>query len=404
LKAGVSMEMIHVYTLGRFTLQSGNTTISDADNRSRKVWGLLAYLLYHRGQIISQKKLIDLFWRNDSASSNPENALRIMLHRTRTLLDQLSAGCGRKCILYKEGGYMWNPDIPVWMDCDYFDTLCLPGELDQELRLAQALEAISLYQGEFLPMHASEIWVIPICAHFQNRFLFLSQEAITLLCARGRYQEAAAICRKAISTEPYHEPLYQSLMQILAAMGDSKAAAEVYEDLSKRLFDDFGIRPSEDTRAIYRTAAHSPEGKSLPIDEILEHLQEPETAPGAMQCDYDYFKVLCYAESRSLERSGSATHVAILNITSNSDKPLSKRSLNRIMEQFGSQLRLNLRRGDTISQCSVSQYIIMLPNANYENSCMVCRRVIGAFQRAHPHVTANIHFMVRPLTPGICVP
>lgn len=398
------MEPIRVRTLGRFSLQSGDITISDGDNRSRKVWGLLAYLLCHRDQITSQKKLIDLLWGNASTASNPENALRITLHRTRTLLDQLSPESGRKYILYKDGGYTWNADIPVWMDCDHFDTLCLPGVPDEEQRLAQALEALSLYHGEFLPKQSSEIWVIPLCSHFQNRFLSVSMEAVALLSARGRYPEAVEICRKAIAAEPFHEPLYQSLMQVLAAMGKPKAAAEAYEHLSKRLFDDFGIRPSEETRAIYRTAAHSPEDRSLPIDEILEHLQEPEPQPGAMQCDYDYFKVLCYAESRAMERSGNVTHVAILNVTSDSEKPMSRRTLNRIMEQFGQQLRRNLRRGDIISRCSLSQYIILLPNANYENSCMVCRRVIGAYRRAHPHVTAHVSFMVQPLRPGICVP
>ena len=74
------------------------------------------------------------------------------------------------------------------------------------------------------------------------------------------------------------------------------------------------------------------------------------------------------------------------------------------MEQLGEQIRTNLRRGDTFSRCSVSQYIIMLPQANYENSCMVARRVVGAFNRAHPHVAAKIQHMVQPLTPRMCVP
>ena len=100
--------------------------------------------------------------------------------------------------------------------------------------------------------------------------------------------------------------LHQLLMQELGATGDSKAAAAVYETLSKRLFDDFGIRPNEQTREIYRIAAHSPEDRTLPMEEVLQHIQEPEGNTGAMQCDYDYFKVLCYAESRAMERSGSS--------------------------------------------------------------------------------------------------
>ena len=104
-----------------------------------------------------------------------------------------------------------------------------------------------------------------------------------------------------------------------------------------------------------------------------------------------------------MERSGNATHVALLSL-SGIEKPLTKRTQDKIMEQLGQTLRLNLRRGDTISRCSVSQYIMMLPKANYEDSCMVCRRVIAAFTRAHPQVSVKIQYMVQPLTPSICVP
>ena len=248
------------------------------------------------------------------------------------------------------------------------------------------------------------MWVVPISTHFHNLFLQGSLEAAGLLSARGRHEEAVEICRAAVAAEPYHEPLHQILMQELGAMGDNKAAAAVYETLSKRLFDDFGIRPNAQTREIYRIAAHSPGDRTLPMEEVLQQLQEPEGNAGAMQCDYDYFKILCFAESRAMERSGNATHIALLSISSDTDHPLSKRSMNRIMEQLGEGLRTNLRRGDTISRCSVSQYIIMLPKANYENSCMVCRRILTAFHRTHPHVAAKINFMVQPLSPSICVP
>lgn len=398
------METIQICMLGEFSLRAGDIVVSDSGTRARKVWGLLAYLICHRGQVISQQKLIDLLWGNDSGSSNPENALRITLHRARSVLEQVSPQHGRDFILHRDGGYTWNPDVHVELDCDRFDALCQPGGKEEEQRLCDLLEALSLYGGEFLARQASEMWVIPISTHFQNQFLMITQEAAALLSQHSRWQEAARICRRAIASEPYHEPLHQTLMQVLAAMGDPKGAAEVYETLSRRLFDDFGIRPSEETRAVYRAAAHTPEDRSLPMDEVLEHLQEPQAHPGAMQCDYDYFKVLCYAESRSMERSGNIAHIALLNVTGTAGKPLAKRTLNRIMEQLGEALRLNLRRGDTISQCSISQYIIMLPNANYENSCMVCRRIISAFHRTHPHVAAKINFMVQPLTPTVCVP
>jgi DNA-binding SARP family transcriptional activator len=387
--------------LGEFTLQTGDVILRESGNRSRRIFGLLSFLICHRGHPVSQYKLIELLWGDSAEVANPENTLRILLHRARNQLDQLYEGAGRACILRKDGSYCWNPEIPVSIDYERFEQLC---QSKGEDRLANLLEALSLYRGEFLSHQSSDSWVVPICTHFQNLFLLTSQEAAQLLYAARRYEEAAEVCRRCLAAEPYSEPACQLLMQSLAAMNNPKAAAEVYESFSKRLFDDFGIRPSQETRSVYRNAVHAPEDRTMAMDEVLEHLQEPEAPPGALECDYDYFKMLCFAERRSMERSGNVTHVALLSITGTPEKPLSKRSRNRIMDQLGESLRSNLRRGDVISRCSASQYILLLPKANYENSCMVCRRCIAAFQRSHPHVSARINFLVQPLTPNYCMP
>lgn len=398
------MEPIQIRMLGEFTLCAGQNQVSDRDNRTKKVWSLLSYLLCHRDRVVTQKRLIELLWGEEPASNNPENALRITFHRARGLLDGLWQGAGRELILYKDGGYIWNPEIPVSLDCDRFEKLCQTAPASREQLLRDRLAALELYQGDFLQKQSSEVWVIPVCTHFHNLYVQTVLETAQLLSEQGRHAEAADICRKAVVSEPYHEQLHQVLMKELAAKGDHKAAAEVYETLSKRLFDDFGIRPNEQTRRAYREAVHTPGETVLPLEAVLEHLQEQDPEPGALQCDYDYFKVLCHVQSRDMERSGNAAHVVLLSVSSQTDVPLTKRSLHRIMEQLGEQIRISLRRGDTFARCSVSQYIIMLPKANYENSCMVCRRVIGAFQRAHPHVSAKIQYMVQPLTAGISVP
>ena len=74
------------------------------------------------------------------------------------------------------------------------------------------------------------------------------------------------------------------------------------------------------------------------------------------------------------------------------------------MENLREVITSNLRQGDVFTCCSASQFILMLPQANYENSCMVCRRCLAAFRRSHPHVTARIHYLVQPLTPNYLLP
>ena len=83
------MKHIEVQMLGTFALQAGDITVSDVGNRSKKVWTLLAYLICNRDRGISQQKLINLLWGDESDSDNPENPLRITLHRLRSQLDQL---------------------------------------------------------------------------------------------------------------------------------------------------------------------------------------------------------------------------------------------------------------------------------------------------------------------------
>lgn len=58
--------------LGQFTLRYGDRTISDSDDRSRRVWSLLAYMIYNHGRSFAQEELIHLYWSNGEKARIPE--------------------------------------------------------------------------------------------------------------------------------------------------------------------------------------------------------------------------------------------------------------------------------------------------------------------------------------------
>lgn len=392
------MQQITVTMFGNFSLQANGVKISDNDNRSKKVWILLAYLLCKRDHTVSRKDLIRLLW-GDSDVNNPENTLKITFYRLRTLLNQLWPSAGHDLILFQEGGYRWNPEIPLQLDTEHFDILYHRKETNEILRLSHLLEIFEIYQGDFLSNLSSESWIIPITTHYHNLYVDSVLEAIPLMVSKERHQDIINLCRKALIIEPYHEALYLHLMRALTELNDQPAAVKVYEELTARLYHDFGIQPNKELRQYYRFITNTLSSQALPLDTVLEDIQEADAKPGALQCDYDFFKVLCHAEARAMLRSGIDTHIALLSIPGQlNEKPLSKRSLEKAMEQLGTEIQMNLRRGDTFSRCSVSQFIVMLPGANYGNSEMVCRRVIGAFFKKHPHSPVKIQFMVYPLS------
>jgi len=271
------MEQLYIRTLGEFTICAGQRQVSDSDSRSKKVWMLMAYLLCHRTRIIPGRELIKVLWGDDPASSNPENTLKITFHRARTQLNQLWPTAGHDLLINREGGYCWNNEIPMTMDSEEFERSCLRGSSSEEFRLEQAMDALKLYHGPFMPKLGSEIWLIPISSHYHNLYIQTVLDTAPLLIARGRYQEAATICRKAIFEEPYHEPLHQRLMSALMELGDQAGAAEAYEELSQRLMTDFGIYPSEETTALYRAATNTLSDRSLSIEAVQEHLKDGYT-------------------------------------------------------------------------------------------------------------------------------
>lgn len=399
----MELSTFSIRMLGEFSIQSGALEINDKDNRSRKIWLLLAYMIYCRNQPVSQDKLISLLWGEETENSaNPANALKTMFHRARTLLDQLGDGVGHTLILRRAGSYVWNPDIPFHFDVEDFEQYCREASeaCDPDRQLEASMNALALYKGDFLAKLSTEPWVVPISAYYHNLYVQTIQNCLPLLQERERFHDIISLCRRAVEIEPFNESLYQYLMRALVETGEQREAVAIYETMSELLFSNFGIMPSEESRAIHRDAVRIVNDHAVSLGMVREQLRESEQKNGALFCDYDFFRIIYHAEARAVARSGDAVHICLISITDHAGNVLAKRSLDCSMENLQETICSNLRKGDIASRCSVSQFILMLPQANYENSCMVCERIIRAFNRQYPHSPAKLHFSVQPLEPN----
>ena len=390
---------LQVQMLGQFTLRYGDRTISDSDDRSRRVWSLLAYMLYNHGRSFAQEELIHLYWSNNEKSADPGNALKSIFHRIRTALDKLQPGLGRLLIRRKAGRYFWNNTMPLSLDIEDFEAHFHAAEAagDDDVRLAEYQAALALYAGDPLPRMTDEIWTIPIVAYYHSLYTRAAAGAIELLEKQERTVEAVALCRRAIHIEPYQEDLYEHLMRGLLRTGDMKGAMSVYEEMSELLLAHFGVMPSETLRTLYRQATRTVNDRTLTMDEVCSQLEEPAPHGGAMVCEYDFFKILYRAEARSIARNGHSANICLLSVSGKDGEMLARRSLDPAMNNLQVLVQNNLRRGDVIARCSISQYIILLPQANYENSRMVADRLVSAFYRRYPHSPARLRYTVQPL-------
>lgn len=395
-------DVLHVSMLGSFTIELNGNKIDDNSNRMRKVWLLLAYLIYSRNHSVTQDNYLSLLQGSGSDdAADPNGRVKAMFYRARAMLNQVDESAGHNWIIRKNGTYAWNTEVPLTLDVEEFEKLCrsAAAEEDQDARLALYQQALDLYRGDFLSKLSMESWVMPISAYYHQLYLDTVEQALELMAARQQWPDASTLCEKALKIEPYSETLYQHLMRCRLAAGDRAGAASAYEEMSELLFSTFGVMPSDESRTLYREASREVGSPTVPIGSVREQLREPGEVKGALYCEYDFFKLLYQVQARAILRSGEVIHIALLSLHGLNKKELPRRSLDRAMDNLQELLLGNLRQGDVVTRCSISQLIVMLPQANYENSCAVCQRIIKAFNRQYPHSPVDIHYSVQPLEP-----
>jgi DNA-binding SARP family transcriptional activator len=399
-KEKTPMNELKINMFGEFSISTDTTSVSDSDNRSKKPWLLLAYLLCHRDRVVKTNELLDLLWSESERDLNSAGALKTLFYRVRSDLDKLWDGEGKQLILYRNNGYIWNEQIPIALDFEEFNSLCKKlSTQENEDSLDLTIQLLSIYKGEFLSRFSSELWVIPIATHYHNTYISKLLDILPDLLELQRYGEVIDFCRVASVIEPFHEGIHCYWMRALIASKEHKKAVEVYRKLSDRLLSELGIIPSEETRSLYYEAIKSSNDFEISVEMLQEQLKEENSYPGALICEYDFFRVLYYSTARSVLRSGIAVHLALISVKGKKVSEHDSKRWEKIQANLQDTIRSSMRRGDSAARCSASQYVIMLPRANYENSCMVCDRIIKAYYQKHSRLDVDIRYEVFPIQP-----
>ena len=385
--------------LGEITLSCGSASVSMSGSRSYKTWLMVAHLLSHRHRWVPQEEIIQSLGGGEK-NLNPTGAVRATLLRARRMLEPLSAEIPGDLILSRGGALRWNPKIHTTVDAEEFESLVQSAfSYDGEERLDLLMRAISIMSGDFLYRFSGEPWVSSLTAYYKNLFVEAAEEAVGLLSEKGSVDEIISISLKAFASDPYSDSFCRHLMQAYMQNGDYDEAENAYRVFRDRLINDLGVEPEDETKEIYTAAVRRLGENYLTLDMIKDELREMSPAKGPMICDYSMFKLFYRAEARSADRRGDAIHVGVLSVTGKDGKTVSDRIVRRAMEDLRESIHSTLRIGDVAASCSGSQFIILLVQANYENSAMVCRRVINRFNHDNPRCQVEIRSDVMPLEP-----
>ena len=113
---------IQISMFGDLEIKNKDKILKETSNRSKKIWNLLGFIIANRNNSLTQQDYIDMLWP-DGISSNPVNALKTILYRSRNLLDPVLIDNHTSFILSGNGSYYWNNEINCIVDVEEFERL-----------------------------------------------------------------------------------------------------------------------------------------------------------------------------------------------------------------------------------------------------------------------------------------
>jgi DNA-binding SARP family transcriptional activator/GGDEF domain-containing protein len=323
-----------------------------------------------------------LYGREEIADAS--NNLRVTVHRLKKLL--VTAGLPEyDYIVIKKGIYRWNSPMPVVIDSEVFlEKIHQAEEEAEEAKKIKILkEACRNYGGEFLPSLSGEDWVLIASLRYKNLYAEAMQYVLDYLMKCEEYEEALQFCAPACEMYPFDE--WQTVrIECYIAMNRYKEAMKEYDDTAKMFFEELGIKPSERMMQLFESMSGSMRNKPQAILEIKSKLKEDTEESGAYYCNFPSFRDNFRLIRRIIERSGQSVFLMQCDITDGKGLPMEPgEKLDTMSQELYDAIKHCLRRGDSFTQYSPSQFLLLLIGTNRENCKIIFDRIEKYYTREH---------------------
>lgn len=266
-------------------------------------------------------------------------------------------------IRYENGLYHWVPGTDTWLDVDVFEDLArraLETSDPEELRTL-GREAADLYQGDFLPDVADELWCADLHAYYRSLFVRLFRRLVQELMRTQEYAEAAALCAQAVHLDPLSEEFSLLLMQNLTRSHQAQQALDHYEALQKLYQESYGLTPSPELEAARLTASQELYGGGMGPAALETFLLAGDGESRALACDNGTFREIVLLYLRSMRRDPDLKAQLLMLCLEGWEAQPEKNAV--YMQQMKLILQGCLRSGDPFTQIGAGQYWVLLPGA-----------------------------------------
>lgn len=234
--------------LGPLELRAGETWTSVNAGKQR---ALLAMLLLHPGQPVSQDRLIEALW-GEKPPKKATNLLSVYVHQLRKLIGE----DGVRVLVTRPPGYQAVLE-PGELDADLFTELLSEGRQalanNEPARAADLLaDAMGCWRGDEA---LTDVEATPMFSTGKARLQESRNDAIALRAeaelACGRPAEVVAEMRQLLRSNPLQEKLWALLMRALQQDGRQAEAIKAYDQAKKVISRQLGVDPGPELQQLF---------------------------------------------------------------------------------------------------------------------------------------------------------
>ncbi len=370
--------MLTVNTLGKFQMTDGLTVADDEQLRSPMLLKLLMYMLLYREKTLTTDDISTAIWQDEEVD-NPSGALKNLMYRLRKTLTGFFGE--KEFIITNRGSYCWNPEIKVILDIEKFEKLINEAKNENvcENAIIKYEQAISIYQGDFLPQIIDMHWILTLNTYYHSLFLSCAKGLAELYEETGQFENLDKLCNHALKYENGDEQLFCYQIEARMRCGEISLALESYEKARKIMEQELGIRKTTILNKVYEELLAMSKGQSAySMKEVHEDIVEEEPE-GVFFCGYPIFKEIYHLEARKSARAKEKEYLLLLTLEGKKEdtEEIAQFRTKKAMNGMENTIKESLRAGDVAARYSDTQFIILLPNTTEDLAHLVANRLIS---------------------------
>ncbi len=246
---------LQILALGGLEVSVGDRTLGPSAWRSVRARRLFQLLLLNRFRWVPREVILEALWPETDPERGANNLWQTMHLLRRTLEPELKEARQSAYIRTREEACRLAAGDGYHFDVELFESAVAAGDREWQQDRPRAAEkawrqALDLYRGDLFAENPYEEFTISDRERLRELFLRCLTHLLTR-CERGkRWEECAALSRRALELDPYQEDLHRHRIQALLALGHRREGLDAYHAYEKMVVQEMGLMPNRAMRAL----------------------------------------------------------------------------------------------------------------------------------------------------------